>query len=325
MMFGQSLMGTTVLVTGGAGFIGSHLVDALAARGAHVRVVDNFTTGLRSNLPKASKAVELRSGDIRSPELCRRVCEGVQYVFHQAALGSVPRSMREPALTLDVNVRGTANVFAAARDAGVQRVVYASSSAVYGDSLRTPKREGEEGEPISPYGLSKRMNEELATVFARCYGMSIVGLRYFNVYGPRQRPDGPYAAVVPRFVDACRRGESPVIYGDGSQSRDFTFVDDVVAANLCAAAAPIEGAHAVNVGGGTAVSVSALARQIGLLMGRGASVRFEPARDGDVPHSRADPCLAKALLGFAPATSLEAGLALTLGRPHARAYERASA
>jgi nucleoside-diphosphate-sugar epimerase len=197
-----------VLVTGGAGFIGSHLVDALLERGARVRVLDNFATGRRENLAHSIGRIELMEGDIRDAATCGRACDGVAVVFHQAALGSVPRSMKDPATTIAVNVGGTANVFAAARDAKVSRVVYASSSSVYGDSDKLPKREGEEGKPLSPYALSKVMNEQLADVFTLCFGVELIGLRYFNVYGPRQDPQGPYAAVIPRFFAAVLSGIS---------------------------------------------------------------------------------------------------------------------
>ncbi|HET7451209.1 MAG TPA: SDR family NAD(P)-dependent oxidoreductase, partial [Thermoanaerobaculia bacterium] len=183
----------SVLVTGGAGFIGSHLVDALLARGADVRVLDDLSTGSRRNLAHCEGRIDFRVGDIRDPDACREAMRGVRWVFHQAALGSVPRSLEDPGTTIDVNVTGTARIFAAAREAGVRRVVYASSSSVYGDSAKLPKREGEEGTPLSPYALSKRMDEELADGFQRSFGMELVGLRYFNVYGPRQSPDGAYA------------------------------------------------------------------------------------------------------------------------------------
>lgn len=300
------------VVTGGAGFIGSHLVDALVSIGAEVVVLDSLETGREENLARSRAEIELHIGDIRDEALCRRLCRGVRVVFHQAALGSVPRSMREPAHTFDVNVGGTSRLLAAAREEGVERVVYASSSAVYGDSDRTPKREGEEGHPLSPYGLSKRIGEELAEVFARCYGLTSVGLRYFNVYGPRQRPDGPYAAVVPRFVEASLRGEPLVIYGDGRQSRDFTFVADVVTANLKAAVGSFAGAATLNIGGGASVTVEGLARVIGHLTGNESPPRYEAPRPGDVLHSRADTTRAADLIGFRSHTSLERGLAQTL-------------
>ena len=303
--------GVPVLVTGGAGFIGSHLVDALLARGARVRVLDDFSTGRRENLP--ADKVEVVEGDLRAAGVCRAACAGAVYVFHQAALGSVPRSMADPASTIAVNVTGTANVLAAAREAGARRVVYASSSSVYGDGEAVVKREGEEGRPLSPYAASKVMNEELAEVFARCFGLEAIGLRYFNVYGPRQAPDGPYAAVIPRFIRACLRGEAPVIYGDGGQSRDFTFVADAVAANLLAAGAPGEACgRAYNVARGERATVAELAESIRVLAGSGAPPRHEPPRAGDVRHSQADPSEAEARLGFRAEVDRRRGLEETL-------------
>jgi nucleoside-diphosphate-sugar epimerase len=298
------------LVTGGAGFIGSHLVAALALSGIRVRVLDDLSSGRRENLADTDGDVELRVGDVRSLAEVRSACEGAEVVFHLAAVGSVPRSMKDPAHTLAVNVGGTSNVFAAARECGIRRVVYASSSSVYGDSETLPKREGEEGRPLSPYALSKAMNEELADVFARCYGLETIGLRYFNVYGPRQLPDGPYAAVIPRFFKACLTGASPVIYGDGTQSRDFTFVADAVRANLLAAAAPAGSCGgAYNVAGGRAITVNDLAQAVRAVAGGGGPPRHEPPRAGDVAHSRADLARARAGLGYEPATGFEEGLA----------------
>jgi nucleoside-diphosphate-sugar epimerase len=309
----RGLSDRLVLVTGGAGFIGSHLVDALLARGARVRVLDNFATGRRENVAPNLGKIDLVEGDIRDASACRRAADGAHFVFHLAALGSVPRSLEDPATTIAVNVSGTANVFSAARDAGVQRVVYASSSSVYGDSETLPKREGQEGRPLSPYAASKQMNEILADVFARSFSMELVGLRYFNVYGPRQSPEGPYAAVIPRFFKACLSGESPVIYGDGQQSRDFTYVADAVAANLLAAVAPKEAAgRAYNVAGGRRTTVGEVAATIRRLVGRGGEVRHEPPRPGDVQHSLADLSLARSGLGYAAEHELEAGLARSL-------------
>jgi len=289
--------------------IGSHLVDALLERGARVRVLDNFSTGRPENLAQCRDRIELIEGDIRDIEVCRRSMEGVRLVFHQAALGSVPRSMKDPATTIAVNVSGTANVFAAAHDAGVQRVVYASSSSVYGDSPKLPKREGEEGRPLSPYALSKVMNEQIADVFFRCYKMEIVGLRYFNVYGPRQDPDGPYAAVIPRFFTALASGQAPVIYGDGQQSRDFTFVEDVVLANLLAAtAAPTATGRVYNIARGGRTTVNQLAAGLLDVCGGGpAPVHVEP-RPGDILHSQADCTQAAEVLGFRAGTTLLDGL-----------------
>lgn len=341
------LRGQAVLVTGGAGFIGSHLVDALLALECRVTILDNLATGKPGNLahlvdastlalleeykgdpappasrprrvlgpPAGAPALRIVLGDLRDGAACARAAEGAAYVFHQAALGSVPRSLEHPAETFDVNVGGTARLFEAARDAQVRRVVYASSSSVYGDSEKLPKKEGEEGNPLSPYALSKVMNERLAGIFARCYGMEFVGLRYFNVYGPRQDPDGPYAAVIPRFFKACRSGEAPVIYGDGEQTRDFTFVQDAVRANLLAAAAPAEACgRAYNVAGGKSVTILELAREVRKVAGRGAPPRHEPPRPGDVRHSRADLDQVSRALAYQPETHLEQGLAaLSLG------------
>ena len=302
--------GRAVLVTGAAGFIGSHLVDALLERGARVRALDNYSTGDRENLAHCRDRIELIEGDIRDLPTCLKACDGVDVIFHEAALGSVPRSLAEPATTIDVNVRGTANVFAAARSAGVRRIVYASSSSVYGDSDRLPKREGEEGRPLSPYALSKKMNEELADTFSRCFGMEFIGLRYFNVYGPRQSPQGAYAAVIPRFFAASLSGEPSLIYGDGQQSRDFTFVSDAVAANLLAAAAGSSACGAAyNVAGGTRTSVIELARLVSEAAGAAAPPRFEPPRPGDVLHSLADLSRSRERLGFEARWTLARGLA----------------
>jgi UDP-N-acetylglucosamine/UDP-N-acetyl-alpha-D-glucosaminouronate 4-epimerase len=303
--------GKAVLVTGGAGFIGSHLVDGLLERGAQVRVLDDFSTGKPANIDHCKDRIELVRGDIRDVGTCRRACEGVELVFHEAALGSVPRSMEDPASTMAVNVAGTTNVLAAARDAGIRRVVYASSSSVYGDSQKLPKREGEEGAAISPYALSKQMDEQLAAIFARLWPMTIVGLRYFNVYGPRQDPNGPYAAVVPCFFAAVARGARPVIFGDGEQRRDFTFVGDVVRANLLAATAAVEGAAVLNVGAGTLVSVNDLAGAICRAMDARLEPLHEPARAGDVRTSQADTSAAERVIGFRAEIALDEGLRRT--------------
>jgi nucleoside-diphosphate-sugar epimerase len=306
-----NLNGRRVLVTGGAGFIGSHLVDALLLRNARVTVLDDLSTGRLENLGENIDRITFLRGDVRDLGTCRRACQGADYLFHQAALGSVPRSMADPGTTFAVNVSGTANVLTAARDAFVRRVVYASSSSVYGDAEALPKREGEEGLPLSPYALSKRTCEEVASVFARCFGMELVGLRYFNVYGPRQDPEGPYAAVVPRFFTAALLDEAPVIYGDGEQSRDFTFVADAVAANLLAAAAPREACgRAYNVAGGRRVTLNELARRVKDLVG-GPLPRHERPREGDIRHSEADLALAREALSFEPRHELAEGLGAT--------------
>ncbi len=304
------LDGVGVLITGGAGFIGSHLADAAVAGGARVRVFDNLVTGRRENLAHLADEIELIEDDLRDVDACRRACEGVELVFHQAALGSVPRSLKDPASSLAVNVSGTANVFTAARDAGCRRVVYASSSSVYGDSPELPKQVGVEGEPLSPYALSKKMNEDLARVFQRCFDMELVGLRYFNVFGPRQRHDGPYAAVIPRFFAAYAEGQAPLIYGDGEQSRDFTFVADAVRANLLAAGTASASAHgAYNVASGRRATVNELAALIRRLSGGGPEPNHAPPRSGDVRHSLADLAATTAGLGYLPDFDVESGLA----------------
>ena len=301
--------GVPVLVTGGAGFIGSHLVDALVERGARVRVLDDLSSGNLGNLAHHGDAIEVQRGDIRDVEVCRRACSGVRWVFHLAALGSVPKSLEDPATTIAINVAGTANVFAAAREAGVERTVYASSSAVYGDSDALPSREGDEGPPLSPYGASKAMNEQLAATFARSFGQQLVGLRFFNVYGPRQSPEGPYAAVIPRFLAAARRGESMEIHGDGEQTRDFAYVSDAVEAALLAAGAPAEVCGAAyNVAGGESVTMNELAARLAVLAGSSGPPIHVAPRPGDVRHSRADLTVTREKLGYAPRVPVAAGL-----------------
>jgi UDP-N-acetylglucosamine 4-epimerase len=311
----SKLAGTAVLVTGGAGFIGSHLVDALVAGGAVVRVLDDFSSGSRDNLAHLRGRLEVVAGDVRDLAACRSACGGTRYVFHLAALGSVPRSLEDPASTIAANVGGTANVLSAAVEAKVGRVVYASSSAVYGDSPELPQREGEEGTPLSPYALSKAMGEQLAAQFARSFGLETVGLRYFNVYGPRQKPGGPYAAVVPRFLAAAAAGAAMEIHGDGEQSRDFTHVDDAVSATLLAATAPSAACgRAYNVAGGSSVTVNALAATLAALAGSSTPSRRLPGRPGDVRHSRADLVAAADQLGYRPRVALEDGLRRTWER-----------
>ncbi len=304
----------TVLVTGGAGFIGSHLVDALVAGGAHVRVLDNFVSGHERNLAHhASEQVTVIRGDIRDLETCQRAADGCAVIFHQAALGSVPRSIKLPATSLEVNVGGTTNIFTAARDSGISRVVYASSSSVYGDSEKLPKVEGDEGTPLSPYALSKWMDEELAALYTRNYDMCVVGLRYFNVYGPRQDPNGPYAAVIPRFIDALLKGASPIIFGDGEQSRDFTYVHDAVQANLRAAIASTDNVagRAFNIGATGQTTINELAGALIAAAKLDLKPLYEPPREGDVKHSKASIDAARSALGYAPQTMFDEGLQLT--------------
>lgn len=305
--------GKTALVTGGAGFIGSHLVEALLHEGASVRVLDNLATGHRSNLPATQDSFAFVEGDIRNAETCGELTAGVDVIFHQAALASVPRSLKTPAETFRTNVQGTVNVLTAARDHGIRRIVYASSSSVYGDSRELPKTEGREGSPLSPYAMSKHMDEELSRIYRDCFNLEPVGLRYFNIYGPRQDPKGPYAAVIPKFFEACFQGKAPVIFGDGTQSRDFTFVSDVVEANLSAALTDNAVAgEAYNIGAEGRTTVNELAQLIGELTGSSVSPIHEPPRPGDVAHSNADVSKAAAAFGYTPTVEIREGLQRTL-------------
>jgi UDP-glucose 4-epimerase len=300
------------LVTGGAGFIGSHLVDRLLLEGWDVRVLDDFSSGREDNLASAGSQVELLKGDVRDVALVARVVEGVEVVFHEAAVPSVPRSVAEPVRTHDVNVNGTLNLLEQARQAGVRRVVYAASSSAYGDTPTLPKIETMPPTPMSPYALQKLVGEIYCQHYATLYGLETVALRYFNIYGPRQNPDSEYAAVIPRFLRACLRGESPHIYGDGEQTRDFTFVGDAVQANLLAADAPRASGHVMNVGGGARTSLNFLLETIRQITGTRVRAIHEPARAGDVRDSLAALDRARDLLGYVPGTSLREGLLKTL-------------
>jgi nucleoside-diphosphate-sugar epimerase len=295
------------LVTGGAGFIGSHLVDALRGHGHEVRVLDDLSNGFRRNVPDG---VEFHLGDVSDAEVVRRAMEGVDVVFHQAALGSISRSLKDPLRTNLVNVQGTLAVLECARQAGTRRVVIASSSSVYGGLAPLPASERYSPVPRSPYAVSKLTGEHYARVFTELLGVETVCLRYFNVYGPRQRADSPYAAVIPLFVDALRSGRSAEIHGDGLQSRDFTFVSDVVQANLLAASAPGErcGGRVYNIAGGRQHSVLDLLRTLGTLLGVQPTAEYAPPRPGDVRDSHADLSAASADLGYAPTVTLADGL-----------------
>lgn len=299
------------LVTGGAGFIGSHIAAALLSRGESVRVMDNFLTGKRENLAPFLKDIDLFEGDIRDPEACRKAVRGVRYVLHQAALPSVPRSVEDPRTTNDINVTGTLNMLLAARDAGVEGFVFASSSSVYGDDPGLPKKEGREGAPLSPYAASKLAGEVYGRIFHDLYGFRTVSLRYFNVFGPRQDPFSQYAAVIPLFITRMLAGQAPIIFGDGEQSRDFTFVADVVEANILAASAAAAGGAVMNVACGRRTTVNTLFDTLAGELGvRIQAVRAEP-RPGDILHSFADIEMAGRLIGFSPKVSLEEGLAAT--------------
>ncbi|MHB8763240.1 MAG: SDR family oxidoreductase [Deferrisomatales bacterium] len=301
------------LVTGAAGFIGSNLVEALLQRGESVRGLDNFLTGRRENLAGLG-AAEFLEGDVRDPETCRRACQGVEYVLHQAALGSVPRSVADPVTSNDCNVTGTLNLLVAARDAGVKRLVFAASSSAYGDTPTLPKVETMPPQPRSPYALTKYAGEAYCRMFTELYGFETVSLRYFNVYGRRQDPAGAYAAVIPRFAAALLKGGVAEIHGDGEQTRDFTYVDDVVQANLKACAAPAEACGQVfNIAFGARISLNDLYREIARLLGRTQEPRHAAPRAGDVRDSLADIAKARRLLGYEPGYDVRRGLAEAIG------------
>jgi nucleoside-diphosphate-sugar epimerase len=303
---------TAYLVTGGAGFIGSHLVEELLRRNARVRVLDNFLTGRKENLAEFRKDVEVVKGDIRELSACRRALRGVDHVLHQAALPSVPRSVQDPRLTNDINITGTLNMLVAARDAGVRSFVFASSSSVYGDDPNLPKREGSEGKPLSPYAVSKLVGEKYCRVFRDLYGLNAVALRYFNIFGARQDPTSQYAAVVPNFITRLLRGERPIIYGDGEQSRDFTYVANVVEANLLAAAASGVGGEVFNIACADRITINGLACTLNAILGTGLPSLHEPARPGDILHSFADIAKAAAGLSYRPSVAFEDGLRRTV-------------
>jgi UDP-glucose 4-epimerase len=300
-----------VLVTGGSGFIGSSLARRLLQHGDDVRVLDNFSTGNRRNLADVVEDVEIVEGELRSYERVHNATRGVEVVFHQGALPSVPRSVQDPLTTGAVNVEGTLNVLLAARDEGVRRVVYASSSSVYGNAGTLPRVETQFPDPISPYAVSKLAAERYCVSFARVYGLETVTLRYFNVFGPRQDPTSQYAAVVPRFIAAVDSGEPVTIFGDGEQSRDFTYVDNVVEANVRAAQAAEAVGAVINVATGDPRSVNALADTIGDVLGKPVEKEYLPPRTGDVRDSWADVAAAGRLLGWEPHVGLEEGLRLT--------------
>jgi len=298
-----------VLVTGGAGFIGSHLAEYLLKEGFFVRLLDNLSTGKKENIENFLDKIEFIEGDIRDFETCMKATEGIDVVFHLAALGSVPRSIEKPQETISVNISGTTNIFFASIKKGIKKIIYASSSSVYGDSEELPKREGREGKPLSPYAYSKKSNEEIASIFNKIYGVDFIGLRYFNVYGPRQSPNGPYAAVIPRFFKAYLKGVPPEIFGDGNQTRDFTYVEDAVKANLLAYKSDKESWNRVyNVSGGKQTKILDLACEIGKLFNSNLNPSFKPKREGDVLHSLADLTLSKKYLKYNPSVDLKEGL-----------------
>jgi UDP-glucose 4-epimerase len=303
---------TTCLVTGGAGFIGSHIVDGLLAQGTRVRVLDNLATGRMENLAHVEGKIEFLRGDILDEELVRKAVTGVDCIFHEAALASVPRSVSDPLATHEACVTGTVNVLNEARKAKVRRVVYAASSSAYGNSQFASKREVDMTGPLSPYAAAKLAAELYCRAFYESYGLETVAVRYFNVFGPRQDPNGPYAAVIPRFIARMMAGEAPIIYGDGKQSRDFTFVANVVQANLKASKAPDVGGQVFNTAMGRSYSLLDLVAALNKILGTNLQPQFEPARVGDVRDSLADISKAERLLGYAPEVDYLEGLKRTV-------------
>jgi len=300
----------TYLVTGGAGFIGSHLVETLLGRQHTVRIADDFSTGLRSNLPTRAP-YELVEGSLADPDVARRAVAGCDYVLHQAAIPSVPRSVHDPLGTHAANVDATVQVLVAARDAGVKRLVFAASSSVYGNAAVLPKREDMRPHPLSPYALQKLVCEQYCQMFTTLYGFETVCTRYFNVFGPRQQPGSPYSGVISLFIEAMTRRQAPTIYGDGKQTRDFTFVSDVVDGVLAAAEAPGAAGEVINVACGRRVSLVELVGALQIILKSDVEAVFQPERTGDIRDSQADIYKARHLLGFEPRVSFEDGLRQT--------------
>lgn len=302
----------TVLVTGGAGFIGSNLSDRLLREGARVRILDNFSTGFRENLNEISGDFDLVEGDVADPAVVASAIDGVEMVFHQAALPSVPRSVEDPISTHKACVEGTFNLLLAAKDAGVRRFVYAASSSAYGDQPTLPKSEAMAPAPMSPYAVAKLTGEYYASAFYRVYGFETVSLRYFNVFGPRQNPSSAYSGVISRFIDALMTDSQPVIYGDGEQSRDFTFIDNVVDANIKAANSAAAPGLVMNAANGERISLNDLLSALKKIVGKELDAEYLDARTGDVKHSQADNSLAVKTIGYENLVGLDEGLRKTV-------------
>lgn len=303
------------LITGAAGFIGSNLVEAILNLGYQVRGLDNFSTGKRENLVlfKENPNFEFIEGDIRDLDTCMMACNGVDYVLNQAAWGSVPKSIEMPLLYEEVNIKGTLNMMESARQNNVKKFVYASSSSIYGDEPNLPKKEGVEGNLLSPYALTKRVDEEYGKLYTKLFGLDTYGLRYFNVFGRRQDPNGPYAAVIPKFIKQLLNNERPTIYGDGKQSRDFTYIENVIEANLKACKAPHEAAgHTFNIAFGEREYLIDIYYDLCKALGKKIEPIFGPDRPGDIKHSSADISKARALLGYEPEWSFERGIKVAI-------------
>ncbi|UCH51410.1 MAG: SDR family oxidoreductase [Chloroflexota bacterium] len=300
------------LITGGAGFIGSNLVKKLTKRGYDVRVLDNFSTGRRANLWEITSDIELIEGDLRSYHLVEQAVDGIDYILHQGALPSVPRSVRDPVTSSEVNITGTLNLLDAAVAAGVKRVVYASSSSVYGDNPTLPKAEEMIPSPLSPYAVTKLTGEYFCRVFNRIYGLETISLRYFNVFGPNQDPNSEYAAVIPKFIRSIQHGEQPIIYGDGTQSRDFTFVDNVIEANMLACKQENVSGEVINIACGERYTLLDLVAALNDIMGTSIEPRFVKPRPGEVKHSLASIEKARSLMGYESKVDFIEGLKRTV-------------
>ena len=301
-----------ILVTGGAGFIGSHLSEALVKAGHRVRVLDNFHSGQRANLAAVRSDVEILKGDCGDPRAAARAVKGVEVVYHEAAIPSVARSVADPAGSHAANASASLTMLIAARDAGVRRFIYAGSSSIYGESPTLPKRESMTPEPLSPYAVAKLLGEHYLRVFCRLYGMQGLTLRYFNVFGPRQDPTSPYSGVISLFATTLRDGRTPLIFGDGGQTRDFTYVANVVRGNLLALRAKRAAGQSINLATGRRISLRVLLREMAKLTGRPAKATYRPVRAADIRHSLADITLARRVLGYAPIVRFEDGLRETV-------------
>jgi len=303
-----------ILVTGGAGFIGSNLTEALLKKGCIVRVLDNFSTGKKENLifDKKYPSLEIIEGDICDFNICQKAARKVDYVFHQAALPSVQRSIEDPGASNAINVGGTLNILLAARDEKVKRVIYASSSSIYGDTPTLPKHEEMNPTPLSPYALQKYVGEQYCRLFHQLYGLDTISLRYFNIFGPKQDPNSLYSAVIPKFIDALLHGHPPIIFGDGEQSRDFTYIENVVQANLLAMSAERVHGEAINIACGKRTSLNQLLNILKDILGSAQAPIYEETRKGDVKHSLADIRRGKEVINYAPIAEIEVGLEKTV-------------